>query len=185
MHFLGQYQNNTYSSEYRPVCLSRFDGWWPRELKDAKTPAEKMRADGGRYQWDYAMILMDRDSSTGYYRKWGTDWIGRYSHATATGYPAALLEGAVIQAAGGDIFVPPDLASLNVVGLKHNVAGLTEGSSGGVWVANYGPEEDAEHNIIISVTSFLRPNHPGISFGPIMTPDFTRLFEYVSRGCPG
>jgi hypothetical protein len=84
-----------------------------------------------------------------------------------------LLGGAVIQAASGEIFVPPDLASLNVVGLKHNVAGLTEGSSGGVWVANYGPEEDSEHNIIISVTSFLRPNQPGISFGPILTSDFT------------
>jgi hypothetical protein len=72
MIFLLQYQNNTYSRDYRPVCLSRFDGWWPQELKDAKTPAEKARAGLSRYQWDYAMILMDRDSPTGYYPKWGT-----------------------------------------------------------------------------------------------------------------
>ena len=185
MIFLLQYQNNTYSRDYRPVCLSRFDGWWPQELKDAKTPAEKARAGLSRYQWDYAMILMDRDSPTGYYPKWAANWIGKYSDATATGYPAALLGGAVIQAARGEIFGPPDLASLNVIALKHNVAGLTHGSSGGAWVANFGREEDAAHNAVITVTSFLRPSLPGISFGPIPTSDFVRLFEYVSKGCPG
>jgi hypothetical protein len=79
-----------------------------------------------------------------------------------------LLGGAVIQAARGEIFGPPDLGSLNVIG-----------------VANFGREEDADHNLVITVTSFLRPSQPGISFGPIPTSDFVRLFEYVSKGCLG
>jgi hypothetical protein len=185
MYFLAQYQNTTSSQVYRPVCLSRYDGWWPPQLRDAQTAAEKNRAASTRWQWDYAMILMDRESSTGHYPKWEVDWAGKYREATGTGYPTAMLQGQVIQAARGELQIVPNLGTPNVVVLKHNVADLTQGSSGGAWVANFGREEDADHNRVVSVSSFYIVNQPGISFGPYLTADFAQLFEYVSKGCPG
>jgi hypothetical protein len=176
MYFLAQYQNNTFSQVHRPVCLSRFDGWVPR--KDALTS----KAIVNRWQWDYAMILVDRPSSTGFYHQWMVDWRGKFRDATVTGYPAAILAGQIIQQAHGDIFTDIDVP--NVVAIKHNNSGVTQGSSGGAWVANFGKEEDTEHNIVISLNSFGNKEFPGYSFGPYLTPDFNHLFEYVSKGCP-
>jgi Trypsin len=178
MYFLAQYQNNTFSRSYRAVCASRFDGWWPPQLR-SQDPEEKNRAGRSRWQWDYAMILVDRDSATGHYKNWVVDWQGKYRDATATGYPAAMLGGEIIQKADGEIFIP-NLP--NVVALRHNHAGLTRGSSGGAWVANFNQQEDAQHNIIISVSSFVT-NQSGVSFGPYPTSAFYRLLDYVSKGC--
>jgi hypothetical protein len=80
MYFLAQYQNNTFSRSYRAVCASRFDGWWPPQLR-SQDPEEKNRAGQSRWQWDYAMILVDRDSATGHYKNWVVDWQGKYSEA--------------------------------------------------------------------------------------------------------
>jgi hypothetical protein len=68
--------------------------------------------------------------------------------------------------------------------LKHGQAKFTQGSSGGAWVANFGNKVDADHNIIVSVTSVGIPKKLGLSFGPYFTSDFKRLFEYVGNGCP-
>jgi hypothetical protein len=179
MYFLAQYQNNTFSRSYRAVCASRFDGWWPPQLR-SQDPEEKNRARQSRWQWDYAMILVDRDSAIGHYKNWVVDWQGKYQGATATGYPAAMLGGQIIQIAHGEIFIP-NLP--NVVALRHNHAGLTQGSSGGAWVANFNQQEDAQHNIIITVSSFVTPNQSGVSFGPYLTTAFYRLLDYVSKGC--
>jgi Trypsin len=103
MYFLLQYQNKSFSQSYRAICASRFDGWWPAQLRSQNTE-ERNRAEQNRWQWDYAMILVDRSSTTGYYQKWVVDWQGRYRGATATGYPAAMLGGEIIQIAHGDIF---------------------------------------------------------------------------------
>jgi hypothetical protein len=180
MYFLAQYQNNTFSRSYRAVCASRFDGWWPPQLR-SQDPEEKNRADQSRWPWDYAMILVDRDSAIGHYKNWVVDWQGKYKiqGATATGYPAAMLGGQIIQIAHGEIFIPN---RPNVVALRHNHAGLTQGSSGGAWVANFNQQEDAQHNIIVTVSSFVT-NQPGVSFGPYLTPAFYRLLDYVSKGC--
>src|SRR5262249_488426 len=144
MYFLAQYQNNTFSRSYRAVCASRFDGWWPPQLR-SQDPEEKNRARQSRWQWDYAMILVDRDSATGHYKNWVGDWQGKYEigGATATGYPAAMLGGQIIQIAHGKIFI---LNLPNVVALRHNHAGLTQGSSGGAWVGDFNKQEDAKHN---------------------------------------
>ena len=183
MYFLAQYQNNTFSRSYRAVCASRFDGWWPPQLR-SQDPEEKNRARQSRLQWDYAMILVDRDSTVGHYKNWVVDWQGKYKiqGATATGYPAAMLGGQIIQIAHGEIIFIPNLPK-NVVALRHNHAGLTQGSSGGAWVANFDQQEDAQHNIIITVTSFVTPNQSGVSFGPYLTSAFYRLLDYVSKGC--
>jgi len=180
MYFLAQYQNNTFSRSYRAVCASRFDGWWPPQLR-SQDPEEKNRAGRSRWQWDYAMILVDRDSETGHYKNWVVDWQGKYRGATATGYPAAMLGGQIIQIAHGEIIFIPNLPN-NVVALRHNHAGLTQGSSGGAWVANFDQQEDAQHNIIITVSSFVT-NQSGVSFGAYPTSAFYGLRDYVSKGC--
>jgi hypothetical protein len=167
MYFLLQYQYNDFSQAYRPICASRFDGW--------RSPAN------GNLQWDYAMILMDGPSLTGYYNV-AVDWRGKFSGATATGYPGSILGGEVIEKAHGDLIATSDVPNEYV--LKHGQARFTQGSSGGAWVANFGNKVDADHNIIVSVTSVGIPKRLGLSFGPYFTSDFKRLFEYVSNGCP-
>jgi len=167
MYFLLQYQYNDFSQAYRPICASRFDGW--------RSPAN------GNLQWDYAMILMDGPSLTGFYNV-AVDWRGKFSGATATGYPGAMLAGEVIEKAHGELIATSDVPNEYV--LKHGQARFTQGSSGGAWVANFGNKVDADHNIIVSVTSVGIPKRLGLSFGPYFTSDFKRLFEYVSNGCP-
>ena len=181
MYFLLQYQNKSFSQSYRAICASRFDGWWPTQLRSPNTE-ERNRAEQNRWQWDYAMILVDRSSTTGYYQKWTFDWQGRYRGATATGYPAAMLGGEIIQIAHGDILFP-NSSIPNIVALRHNRADLTRGSSGGAWVANFDKREDGEYNTVIAVTSFTRKPQSGVSFGPYPTSAFYRLFDYVSKGC--
>ena len=167
MYFLLQYQYNDFSQAYRPICASRFDGW--------RSPAN------GNLPWDYAMILMDGPSLTGYYNV-AVDWRGKFSGATATGYPGSMLGGEVIEKAHGELIAISDVPNEYV--LKHGQAKFTQGSSGGAWVANFGNKVDADHNIIVSVTSVGIPKKLGLSFGPYFTSDFKRLFEYVGNGCP-
>jgi len=150
MYFLLQYQNGQYSQLYRPVCLSRFDGWFP--LPSSKqSAAEIASAFEDRFQWDYAMILVDRDSATGYF-SWDVDWSGKYQSATMTGYPLALLNGQIVQIANGVLHFASDRR--NVVELVHSQRpDLTQGVSGGAWVANFSKEETANHNSVLSVSS--------------------------------
>jgi len=181
MYFLAQYQNHSFSQSYRAVCASRFDGWWPAQLT-AQNTEERNRARQNRWQWDYAMILVDRANATGYYKNWAVDWQGKYRGATATGYPAAMLRGEIIQKAHGEIYFP-NFTMPNIVALRHNNSDLTQGSSGGAWVANFSKQDDAEHNILIAVSSFIMKEQPGVSFGAYPTSALHRLFDYVSKGC--
>jgi Trypsin len=181
MYFLLQYQNGQYSQVYRPVCLSRFDGWFPLPT-GAQSPTEFGWADADRFQWDYAMILVDHDSTTGYFN-WDVDWSGKYQNATMTGYPLAVLNGQIIQIVDGTLHFAPDRH--NVVELVHaERTDITQGASGGAWVANFSKEETADHNSVLSVSSYLVPRLPGISFGPYLTADYRKLLDHVSRGCP-
>lgn len=181
MYFLLQYQNEQYSQAYRPVCLSRFDGWFP--LPAGKQSAAEI--DGtleDRFQWDYAMILVDRDSATGYFN-WDVDWSGKYQNATMTGYPLAVLNGQIIQIVDGMLHFASNRR--NVVELVHaERTNITQGASGGAWVANFSKEETANHNSVLSVSSYMIPHLPGVSFGPYLTADFRKLLDHVSRGCP-
>ena len=181
MYFLLQYQNEQYSQVYRPVCLSRFDGWFPLAL-DKQSPAELDRAFEDRFQWDYAMILVDHDSTTGYFN-WDVDWSGKYQNATMTGYPLAVLNGQIIQIVDGALHFAPNRR--NVVELVHaERTNITQGASGGAWVGNFSKEEAANHNNVLSVSSYLVSRLPGISFGPYLTADYRKLLDHVSRGCP-
>jgi Trypsin len=181
MYFLAQYQNKSFSQSYRAVCASRFDGWWPSQLT-AQNTEERNRGRQNRWQWDYAMILVDRASAIGYYKNWAVDWQGKYQGATATGYPADMLRGEIIQKAHGDIYFP-NFTMPNIVALRHNHSDLTQGASGGAWVANFSKQDDAEHNILIAVSSFIMKEQSGVSFAAYPTSALRRLFDYVSKGC--
>lgn len=171
MYFLLQYQNNDYSESYRPICASRYNAW--------RNPGDD------RYQWDYAMVLLDRPSSTGYYN-FSVDWQGKFKAATIVGYPDALMSGQIVEKVQGTLLpLPSTVKNLpNELSLHHGQIHFTQGSSGGAWVANYSRNEDADHNIIVSLSSFVRDDSPGLTFGPYLTSDFKRLLEYTSNGCP-
>jgi len=55
-YFLVEYQNGQYSQLYRPVCLSRFDGWFP--LPSGKQGAADIALAFAERR-GYAMILVD------------------------------------------------------------------------------------------------------------------------------
>jgi len=118
---------------------------------------------------------------TGYF-KFAVDWKEQFKGAVVTGYPGAILGGKVIEAAYGDLV--PLSPALNIVSIKHGQIKFTQGSSGGVWVANFSGQQNDTTNIAISLTSFGSQSSPGLSFGPYFTSDFKRLLEYTSKGCP-
>jgi hypothetical protein len=93
-----------------------------------------------------------------------------------------MLRGEIIQKAHGEIYFP-NFTMPNIVALRHNNSDLTQGSSGGAWVANFSKQEDAEHNILITVSSFIMKEQSGVSFAAYPTPALRRLFDYVSKGC--
>src|SRR5215468_9562112 len=172
MYFLLQYQNLDFSRAYRPLCFSRFDGWFPKS-------ADALQS---RSQWDFAMILIEGQSLTGHFN-WEINWVGKYHRATMTGYPNALLKGQIVQHAQGS------LASVsgrqNLVSLSRpDHPNLREGTSGGAWVVNFDKSEEARYNLVIGVTSYYELSSPGVMFGPYLTSDYKNLFDHVSKRCP-
>jgi len=179
MYFLLQYQNGRFAEVYRPVCLSRFDGWFSNT--DA-TQSGAERALESRYQWDYEMMLVDHDGPADYFNR-AVDWSGKYLNATMIGYTSAPSEKQAIQTAFGSLDFVSDRP--NVVALTHrDHPDLTRGASGGAWISAFNKEVSAANNIIVSVSSYVNPRSPGVSFGPYLTADFDRLFDYVSKRCP-
>jgi hypothetical protein len=180
MYFLLQYQNGEYSEAYQPVCVSRFDGWFPQIAGDPSDAAKKALQD--RFQWDYAVILVEGESRTGYFN-WQADWIGKFRGATMIGYPGSVLQGQIIQKAHGMVLMAPERQ--NVVALLHREStDLREGTSGGAWVSNFSKSEEADSNIVLSVTSFYSRDFRDVLYGPYLTSDYARLVEHAAKGCP-
>ena len=172
MYFLLQYQNLDFSRAYRPLCFSRFDGWFPKSAETIQS----------RSQWDYAIILVEGQSLTGHFN-WEVDWVGKYQRATMTGYPNALLKGQIVQQAQGTLV--PVSGRQNLVSLSRpDHPNLREGTSGGAWVANFDKSEETGYNSVIGVTSYYEPGSPGVMFGPYLTSDYRNLFDHVSKRCP-
>jgi hypothetical protein len=172
MYFLLQYQNLDFSRAYRPLCLSRFDGWFPKsgEALSSRSP------------WDYAMILVEGQSLTGHFN-WELNWVGKYQRATMTGYPNALLKGQIVQHAQGTL--APVSGRQNLVSLSRpDHPNLREGTSGGAWVVNFDKSEEAGYNLVVGVTSYYELSSPGVMFGPYLTSDYKNLLDHVSKRCP-
>jgi hypothetical protein len=172
MYFLQQYQNSDYSRAYRPICVSRFDGWFP----DSDGMLQH------RYQWDYAMIHVGGQSQIGHFN-WEVNSLEKYHRATMTGYPAALLKGEIIQQANGSLY--RDFSRQNVLALlRPDHPDLTQGTSGGAWIANFSRNEGTMYNLVVGVSSHFKSSSADVMYGPYLTADFQNLFNYVSRRCP-
>jgi hypothetical protein len=186
--FALQWQNNTSSQVYHPLCKATWPGWVVplKPGEDAKKPNtlsdDTQKALLQASQWDYAFIYLDADSITGHYdyeHDFGVIW----NLGAATGYPGKLVGGAVIQVVRGKIMNITDVPNLLVI--AHGNANFTEGSSGGAWVLNFGGDpKDPNSNKIVGLNSFHLPGrNPAASFGPRFTDRFGKLLDFVASGC--
>jgi hypothetical protein len=197
--FLLQYQNETWSKEYHPLCKITWDQWVvpldpgedprnPETMTEARRQAYR-KALSESWQWDYAFVYLDGKSTTGHYNyQVNAKWNG----AVSTGYPAKLMGGAVVQRVVGDTFDMSDLSfsmglAPNERVLWHGSLDYTNGSSGGAWVVNFSGAESPESNIISGLNSFGMSDgsKPGAIFGPFFTDDFTALLNFAANGCKG
>jgi hypothetical protein len=109
------------------------------------------------------------------------------------GYPGDVMNGQLVQEAHGAIIFADDIPILPGVSLPHLLAlwefnpTLTEGTSGGGWVANLSSVPAADNNVLVSVNSFYLRNHPEMTYGPKFdTAQFRFLLNHVaSGGCEG
>jgi hypothetical protein len=161
--FFLQYDKGHASAKYTQSCAATFDSW--------------VQEGADKYLSDFAMILVNDDSKTGWFgTQW--DWQGAYKNATKIGYPVGISEGEVIQVLPGPISV-----SDGIVELRHGDPNEQGGSSGGAWIGDYDTKGDAKRNHIISVESFGFDGKPGVDYGPYFDDRVKQLFDYVSNGC--
>lgn len=161
--FALQYRNGEYSQRYGYECAGTKKGWLSPGFE--------------KYFYDYALILADQPSKTGFFgTHWG--WDGKYNEAVKIGYPGGVADGQVMQVEKGPIqFVE------GVVQLNHGNAADQRGSSGGAWIGSFSDGPSNEANYIISVESFGFDDQPGIDYGPYLNADFKDLWDYVENGC--
>lgn len=161
--FALQYRNGEYSQRYGYECVATKNGWVQPGFE--------------KYPYDYALILVDRPSKTGYFgTHWG--WEGQYSDAVKIGYPGGVADGQVMQVETGPIVTDSAIVQIN-----HGNPADQRGSSGGAWIGNYSDGGAAEGNYIISVESFGFDDQPGVDYGPYLTSEFKDLWDYVENGC--
>jgi len=181
MYFFLQYQNDNASDIYKVVCTGHLAGWAPKVAANA-TDDEKEAAAENAFQYDYAMILVNHESITGHF-KVETEWLGKHPTAVQIGYPGAIEGGMIIQRDPGLLAL--SLSRPNEIILMHTNPNMTEGTSGGAWIANFATAEKPDENVIIGVTSFGNGSWPGVTFGPYFRQEnYVGLFDYVSKGCP-
>jgi hypothetical protein len=164
--FALQYHNGDYSRLYGYRCVATKNGW--------------VGNDYSHYGYDYAMLLADSPSVTGWFgMTW--DWQGKYNNATKLGYPKGIIGGKLIQVDAG----PLDFEEFgqNVISLHHGRNEEQGGTSGGAWVADFSYSSAASSNHIISVSSHTRGDDESVLYGPYFDDNFRELFDYVSRGC--
>ena len=88
--FFLQYDKGRASAKYTQNCVATFDSW--------------VQEGNDKYLSDFAMILVNEDSKTGWFgTEW--DWQGEYKSATKIGYPVGIAQGEVIQVLPGPISV--------------------------------------------------------------------------------
>jgi len=193
MSFILQFQNGEGSHVYKAVCAAALDSFAHPADYATLTKDQQQAADLTAHQSDYAMILVDGDSLTGTIA-WQGDWKGKWLGATRIGYPGDILNGEIIQQAHGIVFfadaVPIFAANGAITSYPNLVVHwqrntrLTQGSSGGAWIANFDPGEGAGSNIAISVSSFVLDDLAGAIFGPYLTSaKMNALLQFAQNGC--
>jgi hypothetical protein len=186
--FLLQYQNKTWAHRYGWQCGSvpaRYS--LPEDYKnhnDEQKKSDELTA----AQYDYAMILVDSPSTTGYFQNWAGSWKpGQWHGATKVGYPGEVTSGEVIQKAHGALIFADDIGGETelprLLALWQFNPHLTQGISGGAWIGNFDPQEGKDSNVVLSVSSFFPESHPEMTFGPQFDRDeFRTLLDHVASG---
>ena len=186
--FILQYQNGQGSQTFKTVCAATAPGWQlPANFATLKNP-QKNRAQRAASEHDFALILVNGTSPTGV-MPYVLDWKGRATNAVRVGYASDILDGEIIQQAEGIVFFANAIpmfpeAPENLVVHWQSITDLTQGSSGGGWIANYSSQEGEDKNLLIAVTSFGDTDYPGAIIGAYLTAaEFNPLLSYVSNGC--
>lgn len=195
MSFVLQFQNGEGSHVYKVVCTAALDSYSLPSNYSSLTEAQQNAADMKAHESDIAMVLVDSDSLTGTIA-WQGDWKGKWLGATRIGYPGDILSGEIIQESHGIVFfadsIPIFTSGGNTVSHPNIVVHwegntkLTQGSSGGAWIANFNATENAQNNIAIGISSFTVKGFPGAMFGPYLTgTQVNALLKFTQNGCQG
>jgi hypothetical protein len=186
--FYLQYQNDSGRGPFHIVCAVTNPLWTYPPNYTSLTANQQEAAQVAAFQHDFAMIMVDASSPTGV-MPYALDWKGKYTSVIRVGYPVDILDAAIVQEAGGDLFfsnaIPMGIDSQpNIVVQWGPVTEATQGMSGGAWIANFSVNEGPNSNILIAVSSFENPNFPGASFATYLTAaEFNPLLASVSNGC--
>jgi hypothetical protein len=195
MSFILQFQNGEGSHAYKVVCTATLDSFSLPSNYASMTADQQNAAEMTAHENDLAMILVDADSLTGA-MAWQGDWKGKWLGATRIGYPGDILNGEVIQQSHGIVFFADSipiftsngnqLSYPNIVVHWEGNTKLTQGSSGGAWIANFDSTENAQNNIAVSISGFTVKHFPGAMFGPYLTADqMNSLLKFTEAGCKG
>ena len=181
--FFLQYQNGG-GIKYNVVCAKANPLWALPPNFDSLTNDQKNAAMDAAYQHDYGMIPVDRDSSTGdalrarlagqgdirLEDRLSREHSRRPDHSVGARHPVLhrVLPMNVPR------YGQPAMSSPNIVGQWGPITDTaTQGMSGGAWVVNSDPNEGANNNILVAVTSFgpfnqfKQPFYPGGTSPPI------------------
>ena len=191
--FWLQYQNDS-GITFKIVCAATNPLWTLPSNYTSMTAAQQKAAQVVALQHDYAMILVQGTSPTGV-MPYALDWKGKATYADRIGYPADILDAAIIQETPGFVFFADAIpmgqwSSPNLVVQWGPVTDATNGMSGGAWVVNLNANEGPNNNILIAVTSFSAleasgaPVFPGGTFAAYLTAaEFNPLLTSVQNGC--
>jgi hypothetical protein len=195
MSFILQFQNGEGSHVYKVVCTAALDSYSLPSNYSSMSADQQSMADITAHQSDFALMLVDADSLTGTMAV-QTDWKGKWLGATRIGYPGDILNGEIVQQSHGIVFfadsVPiftsngTQLPSPNIVVHWEGNIKLTQGSSGGAWIANFGSTEGPQDNVAIGISAFTVKGFPGAMFGPYLTgTQLNALQKFTQNGCQG
>lgn len=195
MSFILQFQNGEGSHVYKVVCTAALSAYSLPSNFSSMTSDQQDAADMTAHESDIAMVLVDSDSLTGTIA-WQGDWKGNWVGATRIGYPNDILSGEIIQQSHGIVFFADSIPIFtengkqtsypNIVVHWEGNTRLTQGSSGGAWIANYNSTEGSQNNIAIGISSFIVRGFPGAMFGPYLTAaKMNALLKFTQSGCKG
>lgn len=163
-----QYRNGKSLSRHRAKCIATYGGW----TMGLGVP--------GRYQWDFAMFLVDKPSPTGsfgYHPNWRSDYTGDM----LVGYPGDIAGGKRVTVVQGKLDAAPYGSDVAVTSSKHGERRFLGGSSGGAWVARYTTKKGSG-NYIIGVNSHYYESDPTTMYSPYFS-GFNDLLAYARNGC--
>ena len=185
--FWLQYQNQQ-GTPYKIRCAAPNPLWTLPANYASMSQAEKNGAQRTAFQHDFAMILVDGVSTTGV-MPYELDWKGTVLYVVRVGYAGDILDGQIVQELGGPVFFADAIPMLpksypNIVVQWAPITDLTEGTSGGAWIANFNTVENPNKNLLVAVTSFSFDAYPGGEGAAYLTAaEFNPLLDFVSKGC--